>query len=185
MPARPAPGHGGQKGGMVNEAGSFPEFCKKSLQAMAADMQGAIKPEFWSTYSTAQLQSFSPRDLESCGRLTQPVVLERGSDYYRPISWEDAHQPDRRQAEEPSRRTRRSGISAAGARTKPVSCCNFSPGCMAPTTSTIAASIAIRPAASACQLRSAPARRRSRWKTSSMRTWSSSSAATRPAIIRG
>src|SRR5947207_12810204 len=61
-------GMGGQKGGMVNEAGSFPEVCKKSLQAMAADMQGAIKPEFWSTYSIAQLQSVSPRELEVCGR---------------------------------------------------------------------------------------------------------------------
>src|SRR5438045_6630855 len=58
-------GMGGQKGGMVNEAGSFPEVCKKSLQAMAADMQGAIKPEFWNTYSIAQLQAFSPRELES------------------------------------------------------------------------------------------------------------------------
>jgi molybdopterin-dependent oxidoreductase alpha subunit len=83
-------GMGGQKGGMVNEAGSFPEFCKKSLQAMAADMQGAIKPEFWSTYATPQLQAFSPRDLESCGRLVQPVVLEQGNDYYRPITWDDA-----------------------------------------------------------------------------------------------
>ena len=83
-------GMGGQKGGMVNEAGSWPEFCKKSLQAMAADMQGAIKPEFWSTYSAPQLQQFSPLDLESCGRLTQPVVLERGAQYYKPISWDDA-----------------------------------------------------------------------------------------------
>jgi molybdopterin-dependent oxidoreductase alpha subunit len=83
-------GMGGQKGGMVNEAGSFPEVCKKSLQAMAADMQGAIKPEFWSTYSTAQLQAFSPRELESCGRLVQPVVLEVGQQYYRPITWEEA-----------------------------------------------------------------------------------------------
>src|SRR5437773_2775621 len=83
-------GMGGQKGGMVNEAGSFPEVCKKSLQAMAADMQGAIKPEFWSTYSIAQLQAFSPRELESCGRLVQPVVLEYGEQYYRPITWEDA-----------------------------------------------------------------------------------------------
>ena len=82
-------GMGGQKGGMVNEAGSWPEFCKKSLQAMAADMQGAIKPEFWSTYSTPQLQQFAPLELESCGRLTQPVVLEPGQQYYRPISWED------------------------------------------------------------------------------------------------
>jgi len=83
-------GMGGQKGGMVNEAGSFPEVCKKSLQAMAADMQGAIKPEFWSTYSTAQLQAFSPRELESCGRLVQPVVLEEGQEYYRPMTWEEA-----------------------------------------------------------------------------------------------
>lgn len=83
-------GMGGQKGGMVNEAGSFPEVCKKSLQAMAADMQGAIKPEFWSTYSVPQLQAFSPRELESCGRLVQPVVLEAGSQYYRPITWDDA-----------------------------------------------------------------------------------------------
>ena len=84
-------GMGGQKGGMVNEIGSFPEVCKKSLQAMAADMQGAIKPEFWSTYSIAQLQAFSPRELESCGRLVQPVVLEAGQQYYRPISWEEAN----------------------------------------------------------------------------------------------
>src|SRR5688572_2660223 len=83
-------GMGGQKGGMVNEAGQFPEVCKKSLQAMAADMQGAIKPQFWSTYSVPQLQSFSPLELESCGRLTQPVLLEAGSQFYRVIDWDEA-----------------------------------------------------------------------------------------------
>jgi len=83
-------GMGGQKGGMVNEAGQFPEVCKKSLQAMAADMQGAIKPQFWSTYSLPQLQSFSPLELESCGRLTQPVLLEAGSQFYRVIEWDEA-----------------------------------------------------------------------------------------------
>src|SRR5689334_3228794 len=36
-------GMGGQLGGMVNEKGHFPEVCKKSVQAMAADLQGAIK----------------------------------------------------------------------------------------------------------------------------------------------
>src|SRR5687767_1057442 len=83
-------GMGGQNGGMVNEAGSFPEVCKKSLQAMAADMQGAIKPEFWSTYSVSQLRAFSSHDMEHCGRLVQPVMYERGNDYYRPIEWEVA-----------------------------------------------------------------------------------------------
>jgi molybdopterin-dependent oxidoreductase alpha subunit len=83
-------GMGGQKGGMVNELGGFPEVCKKSLQAMAADMQGAIKPEFWNTYSIEQLRRFSPREMESCGRLVQPVLYERGSQYYRPIAWDEA-----------------------------------------------------------------------------------------------
>lgn len=85
-----AVGMGGQAGGMVNEEGHFPEVCKKSLQAMAADMQGAIRHDFWSTYSISQLQAFSPRELESCGRLTTPVVLRRGDDYYRPIGWDEA-----------------------------------------------------------------------------------------------
>jgi len=38
-------GMGGQRGGMVNELGNFPEVCKKSLQAMVADMQGAYGEE--------------------------------------------------------------------------------------------------------------------------------------------
>lgn len=83
-------GMGGQKGGMVNELGKFPEVCKKSLQAMASDLQGAIKAEFWSTYSISQLRAFSPRDLEMCGRLVQPVIYRKGSQYYEPISWADA-----------------------------------------------------------------------------------------------
>lgn len=85
-------GMGGQRGGMVNEKGHFPEVCKKSLQAMAADMQGAIRPEYWSTWSIPQLQRFSPRELETSGRLSQPVMLEKGQQYYRPISWEESLQ---------------------------------------------------------------------------------------------
>ncbi|MBX3414728.1 MAG: FdhF/YdeP family oxidoreductase [Pirellulales bacterium] len=87
-----AVGMGGQRGGMVNESGFFPEVCKKSLQAMAADMQGAIPPDFFSTYSIPQMQAFSPRELEHCGRLTRPMLLEAGSQYYREISWNEAHQ---------------------------------------------------------------------------------------------
>lgn len=85
-----AVGMGGQQGGMTNERGHFPEVCKKSLQAMASDMQGAIKPEFWRTYSIAQLQAFTPRELEACGRLTTPVIYDRAVDYFRPVTWEEA-----------------------------------------------------------------------------------------------
>ena len=83
-------GMGGQAGGMVNEAGHFPEVCKKSFQAMVADMQGAVKPSFFETYSLPQLRRFSPYQMEHSGRLVQPVVLERGQQHFRPIDWDDA-----------------------------------------------------------------------------------------------
>ena len=83
-------GMGGQAGGMVNEAGHFPEVCKKSFQAMVADMQGAVKPTFFETYSVPQLRAFTPYQMEHAGRLVQPVILEKGSQHYRPIEWADA-----------------------------------------------------------------------------------------------
>jgi len=83
-------GMGGQQGGMVNEAGHFPEVCKKSMQAMVADMQPGIDARFWPAHPLARLQSMSPYQLEHAGRLTQPVVRRRGADCYVPVDWETA-----------------------------------------------------------------------------------------------
>lgn len=83
-------GMGGQKGGMVNEAGHFPEVCKKSLQAMASDMQNGIEPEFFARYSIAQLRTLSPRELESCGRLVAPIFAGAGDTHYRVVTWDEA-----------------------------------------------------------------------------------------------
>lgn len=83
-------GMGGQSGGMVNEAGSFPEVCKKSIQAMASDMQSAITSDFWTRHSVAQLQSWTPRQLETAGRLIQPVLYTRGASHFQTITWTDA-----------------------------------------------------------------------------------------------
>lgn len=85
-----AVGMGGQRGGMVNEAGRFPEVCKKSIQAMVADMQGAIHSQFWRELSIPRLQQLSPRELEACGRMVEPVLATRGADHYRVISWDEA-----------------------------------------------------------------------------------------------
>ena len=83
-------GMGGQLGGMRNEAGHWPEVCKKSMQAMAADMQGAIRPEFFAKYSIAELRTFSPREMETAGRITQPLIAEAGATHYKPVSWDEA-----------------------------------------------------------------------------------------------
>ncbi|MBT4602221.1 MAG: FdhF/YdeP family oxidoreductase [Bacteroidetes Order II. Incertae sedis bacterium] len=85
-----AVGMGGQKGGMVNESGHFPEFCKKSIQAMQADLQPAIESSFWTENPIDKLRQASPRELEACGRLSQPVVYTRGSKTFTPVSWDDA-----------------------------------------------------------------------------------------------
>ncbi|MCS7047264.1 MAG: molybdopterin-dependent oxidoreductase, partial [Gemmataceae bacterium] len=83
-------GMGGQLGGMRNESGRWPEVCKKSLQAMVADMQAGLRPEFFRRYSIAHLQTLSPRELEWCGRLTQPLYSGPNDTHYRPITWDEA-----------------------------------------------------------------------------------------------
>ena len=85
-----AVGMGGQAGGMVNETGEFPEFCKKSVQAMAAELQAPIPDTFWAKHSFDRLAALTPRQLEASGRLAFPVIREWGSDTYRPISWDEA-----------------------------------------------------------------------------------------------
>ncbi|TWT47708.1 FdhF/YdeP family oxidoreductase [Botrimarina hoheduenensis] len=88
-------GMGGQRGGMVNEAGSFPEVCKKSMQAMAADMQGAIPAAFWQRFGIAEMRAMTPKQLEAAGRLTTPLVVDQRDAqgrpaHYRPITWDEA-----------------------------------------------------------------------------------------------
>ena len=84
-------GMGGQKGGMVNEKGHFPEICKKSMQAMVADMQPAIDPNFWKQNSIEDLKKLSPRELENLGRLIQPLRYREGATHYETITWEEAY----------------------------------------------------------------------------------------------
>ncbi len=83
-------GMGGQAGGMRNELGHWPEVCKKSFQAMVADMQAGIAADFFANYSLAQLQTLSPRELEWCGRLTTPLYAGPGDRHYRAVDWDFA-----------------------------------------------------------------------------------------------
>jgi molybdopterin-dependent oxidoreductase alpha subunit len=82
-------GMGGQQGGMRNESGHWPEVCKKSLQAMVADMQQGLRPEFFRRYSLAELRTLTPRELEWCGRLTEPLYAGPGDSHYRVIDWDE------------------------------------------------------------------------------------------------
>ena len=78
-------GMGGQKGGMRNELGHYPEVCKKSVQAMASDLQPAIPPEFFRKHDLDTLRAMSPRQLEKAGRLSRPMILRPGARHYEPL----------------------------------------------------------------------------------------------------
>ena len=83
-------GMGGQAGGMVNEAGHFPEVCKKSVQAQAGDMHPAIMEGFFAQTSIDDLSRLTSADLERLGRLVFPVMAGPGDTHYRRISWAEA-----------------------------------------------------------------------------------------------
>ncbi|MGQ0626902.1 MAG: FdhF/YdeP family oxidoreductase [Phycisphaerales bacterium] len=83
-------GMGGQQGGMTNELGRFPEVCKKSVQAMAADMQGAIREGFFDEFGFDQLSRFTPRELENSGQLATPLIARPGERSFRVIGWDEA-----------------------------------------------------------------------------------------------
>ena len=83
-------GMGGQRGGMVNERGSFPEVCKKSLQAQAADMQRPIDDAFFRAHSIRELETWSSLRLDAAGRLAFPVAWAEGDTHFRRIGWTEA-----------------------------------------------------------------------------------------------
>lgn len=85
-----AVGMGGARGGMVNEAGHFPEVCKKSVQAQAGDMQAAIPEAFFRSTPIARMAFMTPKQLEDLGRLAFPIMAEPGDTHFRRATWEEA-----------------------------------------------------------------------------------------------
>jgi len=83
-------GMGGQRGGMVNERGHFPEVCKKSVQAQAADMGKFITEAFFRSTPIDALARMTPAQLERLGRLTFPVVAREGDTHFRRVTWNEA-----------------------------------------------------------------------------------------------
>ncbi len=83
-------GMGGQAGGMVNEQRHFPEVCKKSVQAQAGDMQRPIPESFFAEHPVAELERWTPRQLEYAGRLAFPVAWREGESHFRRVGWDQA-----------------------------------------------------------------------------------------------
>ncbi|CAA0083597.1 FdhF/YdeP family oxidoreductase [Zhongshania aliphaticivorans] len=80
-------GMGGQRGGMTNELDEFPSVCNKSIQAQSTDIQAPIPAAVFS-HTLEEFRSLSARELETLGRLGQPVYKAAGENRYAVVDWD-------------------------------------------------------------------------------------------------
>jgi molybdopterin-dependent oxidoreductase alpha subunit len=67
------------------------EFCENGAKAVASEAtRKRVTPEFFNEHSIASLLERSDYWLEQQGRLTQPMLREKGKDHYTAVSWDDA-----------------------------------------------------------------------------------------------
>ena len=67
------------------------EFCENGAKAVADEaMKAHVTPHFFSKHSVSELSQLSDYELNRKGRISHPVILEKGALHYTKISWKDA-----------------------------------------------------------------------------------------------
>ena len=67
------------------------EYCENGAKAVAEEATlKRVTASFFEKYSVEELSRWSDYKIGKSGRLTHPMILEAGSSYYKPISWNDA-----------------------------------------------------------------------------------------------
>jgi molybdopterin-dependent oxidoreductase alpha subunit len=71
----------------------FSEYCENGAKAVAEEATlKRADPFFFSQHPVSEMLTWSDFEIGKSGRLTHPMVLKPGDDYYSPIEWEDAYQ---------------------------------------------------------------------------------------------
>lgn len=67
------------------------EYCENGVKAIAEEAtKRTINADFFAKNSVIDLSKLSDFEIGKLGRLTQPMILKAGSDYYEPLEWEEA-----------------------------------------------------------------------------------------------
>ncbi len=70
---------------------SLGEYCENGAKALAEEATDArVDPAFFRAHSVEELSLWPDFELGKAGRITQPMVLRKGSLHYEPIEWEAA-----------------------------------------------------------------------------------------------
>jgi len=85
-------GTGGQKGGFVNEDGEVLQRCAKSVEAIAAELQPGLAPQFFQQFSAAELQQLTSQECDRLGRWSYPVIHRAGQTHFERITWAEVFQ---------------------------------------------------------------------------------------------
>ncbi len=69
------------------------EYCENGAKAVAEEAtKNKVSPLFFTTNSVSEMTKWSDYELGKSGRITHPMYLPEGKDYYEEISWDDAFQ---------------------------------------------------------------------------------------------
>jgi molybdopterin-dependent oxidoreductase alpha subunit len=70
---------------------SFAEFCENGAKAVAEEATTAkCDADFFSRHRISEIRSWTDFEIGKSGRITQPMIVKPGADFYEPISWSDA-----------------------------------------------------------------------------------------------
>jgi anaerobic selenocysteine-containing dehydrogenase len=124
------------------------EYCENGAKHINDEATTRrVTREFFREHSISELAVKSDMWLNEQGRLTEPMVKRGGSDYYEPISWDDAFDLLAAELHGLDHPTRRCSTHPAGSVTRRRSCCSCSHGPSAPITCPTAATCVMNPAA--------------------------------------
>ena len=69
------------------------EYCENGAKAVAEEAtKNKVSPLFFTTNSVSEMTKWSDYELGKSGRITHPMYLPEGKDYYEEISWDNAFQ---------------------------------------------------------------------------------------------
>ena len=72
---------------------SLGEYCENGVKAIVEEAtEKRVTPDFFKKHSIQEMTTWTDYKIGKSGRLTEPVIRHSGSDYYEPITWEDAYQ---------------------------------------------------------------------------------------------
>ncbi|WP_435262757.1 FdhF/YdeP family oxidoreductase [Tenacibaculum sp. nBUS_03] len=67
------------------------EYCENGAKAIAEEAtKNRVSPMFFSTHSVQELSKLSDYEIGKSGRITHPMILKEGAQYYEEISWDAA-----------------------------------------------------------------------------------------------